>query len=346
MSTAATGKATLVYNGRILASPTEENSRFTWLSYCDGVVTAIGDDDNLPDVATFEGDRMDLSGRRVLPGLIDSHIHVYWLGKKLLEFDSASDSVDNLLEGLKAYASQNTELEWVVGSGWEQDLLGRYLTRFDLDKVISDRPAVLWRTCYHICVLNSKALEVLGISDGFESPAGGVVDTCTHPDDASSTTVSGILRETACELLAPFLKGDLDQRAREVARGLQECLSFGITCVQTNDAGCWPVYKHLCDVESPMLRVQLTILYEEFRKDPSSVPKPNESYTPLLSCDRVKLFADGSLGAGTAALSKPYTDEEHKCAHDMVPSGEVGHGVLIMTQPQMNAAVLDSLKNG
>ncbi len=151
------------------------------------------------------------------------------------------------------------------------------------------------------------------------------------PLDAENNP-TGLLQETACFALKRHLyeRNDEVTIKRFYLRGLYECMRKGITAVQSNDFHyAWSVYQ---DLNLP-IRVYLTIPFDEIvdmhsedegykRHDEVGTPLPDDE-CGLVSCHRVKLFADGSLGAKTAALRDPYADDEcgDKCTH--------GNGMLI-----------------
>jgi predicted amidohydrolase YtcJ len=148
-------------------------------------------------------------------------------------------------------------------------------------------------------VVNSAALRLLGIDHERGDVVGGVVER-----DAASHEPTGLLKESACDRVASLSIGSDATRRACITRGLRECLQRGITAVQTNDGGAWPLYAALAKEEALPLRVFLTVQAHEVGTP--SAPPPGSRVGELLSCHRAKIFADGSLGADTAALSEPY----------------------------------------
>ena len=136
----------------------------------------------------------DLHGALVLPGLHDSHIHVSMMGESAEWLDlSGCNSYEMFAERLRRYSAQYPEKFWIVGFGWTQDELSsnaKYPSRYDIDAVIQDRPVLLHRACWHIAVVNTKALEIAGVEV-----------TATNHDvkqgtfDVDEKGVTGILRE-------------------------------------------------------------------------------------------------------------------------------------------------------
>ncbi len=302
------------YNGKIWT----DEGEYTWIAVNElGVIENIGSGE--PPIADAN---IDLKGRRILPGLHDSHIHVYSLGRSefrlnLLNVQSIAELQTHLLD----YATQHKELEWIVGFGWDQDQFTeqRYPNRADLDAVVPDKPVVLFRACHHIGVINSKAMKLLGITAETQDPFGGQIDR----DEEGPT---GILREEALKFVTPFIeKQDDANRLEYFRRGLESCLKVGLTGVQTNDPKAWEAYKQLVDKGEMKIRTFLTLTYNDFVNDEKR-PAPLETYG-LLEAHRVKLFADGSLGASTAALNEPYSDNS--------ASDPERRGILIHTDEEL-----------
>lgn len=162
-------------------------------------------------------------------------------------------------------------------------------------------------TCDRSYCLCSAALRLAGITAQTVAPAGGAIDI-----DLSTGEPTGILREAAIQLCSNLFTETEAETRKYITAGLQFCLQNGLTCVQPNDTRTWHVYKQLYDAGELPIRVFLTInqdeIYDTEAISKGTVPKAGELYgsDDMLSCHRVKLFADGALGPHTAALSKPY----------------------------------------
>eukprot|EP00606_Chrysophyceae_sp_TOSAG23-5_P000348 GSChrysophyteH2.ASY1.ANO1.946.1 assembled CDS len=294
-----------------------------WISIRgDGVIEEVGHAGTEPDASAYVR-VVDGGGALALPGLIDSHIHVAGLGESMRFLQlGACGSISALQACLAAATSGDgrgggAAALWVQGTHWDQEKLGRYPTRRDLDAVCAHRPVLLWRMCWHIVVCNSEALRLAGLlsEDGlslpptFMPPEGGLVDL----DEQSSPT--GVLRETAVELvLAVTGAKTLRQKRRCVQDGLKQCVRHGLTAVQTNDERCLRVYRELQAERLLPMRVFLTpISALSLSRKNSSRDAGDAGGAGELVCERVKLFADGSLGAETAAIRKvaSQTNSEH-----------------------------------
>jgi len=284
----------------------------------------------------------DLGGALVLPGLADSHVHIYALGKQRRSVDlTGCRSIEELQARLRKSVEQSGAMDATTlleGTGWDQNLLGRDPTRADLDAVVGDRPAIIHRRCWHAATASSAALRFCGALAEVPEVDGGVVER-----DASGPT--GVLRERAIEtVLKPLL--ELEEPAelqKEILhQGLMECVRRGITQVQSNDgkqlgniANPWKVYSELEAEGKLPCRVFLTVPYKEAGNGLQPGGK-KEHPSGLLSCHRVKLWTDGALGASTAAMLEPYSDD---------PEGK-NLGVLQISPEEISEAVSGAKAKG
>ncbi|KAF0696915.1 Aste57867_12361 [Aphanomyces stellatus] len=283
----------------------------SWFTTDGDRITHVGHGDiPLSVLDEHKAEVVDLDGQLVLPGLHDSHIHLYHMGEVAHYVDlRGAASFDDLHARVAAHAAKYPDVDWLVGFGWEQDKLAspaRYPTRADLDAISSTRPIYLWRTCYHIATVNSAALAKAGL-DIVPHPAwanvpGGVVDL-----DAQGLP-TGILRESAVNLVQKYILEQSDDiRTKYLQIGLQTALEFGLTAVHTNDAHCLPLYRQLQAKGELPIRVYMTPDQHELEDATTGALGPPIK-DELITVDRVKLFGDGSLGAETAALRAPYRD--------------------------------------
>lgn len=244
----------------------------------------------------------------IAPGFIDSHLHLLNLGIALqgLKFNNCC-SRQEFIQALADYA-QACPGQWITGRGWDHNKLGFTPDRWLLDEICPHRPVVLTRTCGHVVAVSSKALELAGITDSAEI-AGGVI----RRDAAGRPT--GILEENAVGLVLPaipppepaILYGAL-------VAAIKYAYSCGITGVHTDDRGqvkdylkLWELYDRV--TQSHPLRVQLHygIASPEDLRDYHCLAAELKD-TPFIYKGAAKLFLDGSLGAGTAALLADYSD--------------------------------------
>eukprot|EP01031_Cornospumella_fuschlensis_P032418 gene32418-39201_t len=237
-----------------------------------GFISKVSDD--VRELEAIEAGHIDqvihAHGALLLPGLIDSHIHVGLLGESQFYIDCRNCStIDEMVALFNDKLVELADLPFLVGYNWDQSVLGRYPTRHDLDKVKTDKPIFVWRACWHIGVCNSRALHLCGLLDHTLSVytplpvQGGSVDL-----EEETKLPSGILRERAVEpLVAALQKHKTPQQQRVFLQtGLRICSQAGLTCVQSNDEACLQVYREMQE-ELP-LRVLLTIPHTDLPTAP------------------------------------------------------------------------------
>ena len=166
---------TVLFNGNVLTMDAQR-SKVTALAIKDGLIRLIGDEHAARAVAGDTSQLIDLRGRTVTPGLIDSHCHLSACGLLGTAYVDVSFPAVNTIEQLQAKVVEKIKTlkngEWVAGSGWVT-FGGRYPTKHDLDPVSPDNPVMLINQGGHMAVVNSLALEMAGISAAHTGPGHG-----------------------------------------------------------------------------------------------------------------------------------------------------------------------------
>jgi len=272
----------------------------------DGVIAAIGAYKEALPIAGDNAQAIDLQGKTLMPGLHDSHIHVWKVGNLkafMLDVRFAS-SLDEMLSLLEEYHRQHPEMDWIIArgfneAGWKE---GRMPTKDDLDKVVTNTPVYVIRTCAHIAVCNTRAMEIAGITKATPAPAGGVIYKKESGDP------NGVFSETALGLITshipPYTRDQLKTMIK-VARA--EMYRYGITAA--TDPAVDPLlleaYYEMHAAGELGLRLQaIPILLPDGGNDPYPLPKYFSS--DGLTVNTVKFFSDGGLSGKTAALKRPY----------------------------------------
>ena len=136
-----------------------------------GIFKYVGDSATVLAMATEDDVKIDLRGRFVCPGFNDSHMHLLGFGKTLNQaiLSEHTESLEAVLNCLKAFEGKPEDSGlWLLGRGWNQDYFtdaNRMPNRYDLDRVSTERPISITRACGHCLVVNSKALELLKITE-------------------------------------------------------------------------------------------------------------------------------------------------------------------------------------
>ncbi|MGE5560024.1 MAG: amidohydrolase [Chloroflexota bacterium] len=308
----------------------QENQPFAALAIAGDRIVATGSVAEIDALAPAGCRRVDLGGRAVVPGLIDSHNHLTWYGFFLNQVDlNGVKSIAELQARISAHARSLRPGEWLTGGGWEQGAFAdkRYPTRHDLDAVVSDRPVVLDRVCYHAIVVNSRALELAGITRDTPAPADGEIrrDADGEPN--------GILTEAACDLVKRHMpEPSADQKREALLRAMARANACGLTSVHSNDDGMLRVMQDVRNAGKSTVRIYLdrTLSLEAVEAAELITGFGDE----WLRIGSVKMFVDGSLGARTAALYEPYSDEP------------ATRGLMMYAQEDLDALVLASHRKG
>eukprot|EP00438_Fugacium_kawagutii_P014820 Skav234794 [mRNA] locus=scaffold69:152448:159177:+ [translate_table: standard] len=214
----AMANSVILRNGHILSCKSGPGmagsiAEHHWLHVEEGRIKGIGCGEP-PDIPGID-ETIDLEGRTVLPGLADSHLHVFALGKATTSVNlEGCNSIDELQSRTRQHLEETAATggsHFLEGLGWDQDLLGRTPTRCDLDVV--PMPAVFYRRCHHVAVLNSAALKACSIHKQTEEtpPRAMTSGYILCPEDVEGGVIerengepTGVLREKALELLKPL----------------------------------------------------------------------------------------------------------------------------------------------
>jgi len=296
---------TIFRNGHVWAGD-RAGSSASALAITDRRIVAVGEDDDVMNLSVPGTRVVDLGGQTLVPGFVDAHAHIWKIGHLLTTLLDvrAADSLEWIAERLRAQSKRLAPGAWLQGRGYNEARFpgGHAPTREDLDAIISDRPVVLMRTCAHIVVCNSAALQRTGINRSTLPPPGGEID---RGRDGEAT---GVLREAAMALVLNRIpQPSSDEYAAMITAALQHQLSLGIT--STTDAGVGAelieTYRRLD--EDGRLACRVNVMSLGMLDGIGPAPLPAECHiSDRLRIDTVKYFADGGLSGATAALSVPY----------------------------------------
>jgi predicted amidohydrolase YtcJ len=282
--------------------------RFSNMVFDAGKVVAIGAEElgqKYPN-ATF----IDGNNKVMLPGLIDAHGHVMGLGETLLQVDlRESKSALDAAKMVQAYAKTQQNLAWVTGRGWNQVLWpGKaYPTASLLDEYVNNKPVMLSRVDGHASWVNSKALEIAGITKDTLDPPGGKIVR----DEQGNPT--GVLIDNAESLMLKHLPktSEATLTAQLNAAG-EHLLSEGVTSV--HDAGIGKVvynyYKKRVAEHSLPVRIYPMIAATSVDLRQLLETGHVQDQYDWLSIRSVKAYGDGALGSRGAALLQPYSDAQ------------------------------------
>ncbi|PZP32148.1 MAG: hydrolase [Kocuria rhizophila] len=261
-------------------------------------IVAVGDYQELKDLAPLGTEHTDMENRSVLPGLGDAHIHSAIYARSLFEPDMRNcRSLEEALDVLKPYvakAREDESITWILGGQWNVNIWDKPVVpdRKALDSVSPDIPVALGSMDWHTLWLNSKALEELGLDRDVPNPNGGTYVRDEHGE------LTGILREAAAipvrdGLMQSDVSGHIDDM---LPHGQRELLKRGITSIHDIDgADCLYAYQKIRERGELDIRIH-KVLRQEQILDFISRGIRTGSGDEWISIGPLKLFTDGAVG--------------------------------------------------
>lgn len=307
-----------------------------------GRIVYTGDNGGLDEYVGNNTIVNDLENKSVIPGLHDAHLHYLSIGSLQLNINAHWKPKEEILQAVKKAAEKARPGEWILGRGWNQEVWtpAEFPTREELDAVAPDSPVSLVRTCGHMTWVNTKALEVAGVTKDTPDPTGG-----EFLRDASGMP-TGVMTDQAQEYINKVIPPlSPAQESDALLEAQKELVRFGLT--SASDAGSnqltIDILKNL--YESDKLKVRLDIMSRVTGR-----PSPEELlsgareffakgiqtglYNDRMQVRSYKISLDGSLGARSAWLLLDYSDR----------TGHPGNGKL--SDEELYQLVLDGHKAG
>jgi predicted amidohydrolase YtcJ len=290
-------------------------------------ILAVGTDDDIRRLAGPATRVIDAGGRLIVPGFNDAHVHFIAGAEELVGVDlRPSRDAGDLARRLGAYAATRPAGEWITGGYWDHEAWpGRALpTRDAIDAVTADHPVLVRRLDGHLALANSLALKLAGLDDGVSAPAGGALVR-----DARGR-LTGVLKDTAIDLVThampPASRETLLSRARAA---LAHAAALGVTTVQdmTASRAELEAYQFLRGSGQLTARISSMQNYESIGLREVGATGRGDDW---LRIGGRKFFADGSMGASTAAFFEPYSDDVEN------------RGLLIHEPDELEALVFDA----
>ena len=325
-------KGLFLFNGKIYTMD-PKNPYTSALAIQERKIVAVGKNTQIKDRIPRGFKAIDLKGKTILPGFIDSHTHFVHFASNLDQIElKGVKSEKELALKIKSKAKSLKRDRWLFGRGWDKNIfkdksLRSILTIFHkktLDKVLPQNPVALKSKDGHVFWLNSLALKILGIDKYTLSPSGGEIEK-----DISTSEPTGLLKENACELVDSALGGNVAKKVNEkrmeklFAQATEIAHRDGI--VGVHDCGgekSFETYERFLFERKLLLRVFCMIE----KKDLDSAIKIGFKTgfgNDFLKLGSLKLYSDGTLGSQTALMFQPFEGSKDNYGMEVTPEKEL-----------------------
>jgi predicted amidohydrolase YtcJ len=328
----SSSEADLVFAGGKVRTPAHPSGFVEALAVRDGVIQAVGSDDEIREQTGRRTRVIDLAGRLVLPGFGDAHVHPVSGGLESLRCNLVGlRARQQCLAMVASYCESVPPGAWVLGGGWTMSAFpGGLPVAADLDAVTGGRPAFLPNRDHHSAWVNTEALHRAGVDAGTPDPADGRIER----DQAGRPT--GVLHDGAMRLVARHIPGTSDaELLTALVAGQTHLHSLGITSYQDACVGAagelgmpdsFGAYQMAADYgflsshvvgalwwdrDRGLDQIDDLLARREEAGDAQSGPAqsgPAQSGQAQFRATTVKLMLDGVCETFTAAMSSPYLD--------------------------------------
>ena len=270
------------------------------VAICGEVIHRVGTTDEIRKLAAPKTRLIDAAGRLVVPGFNDAHVHLLDGADELVGVDlrPAKDEQD-MARRLAAHAAKLPKGRWIVGGYWDHEAWPSKAlpTRQAIDAATPDHPVFVQRLDGHMALANSLAIKLAGVTRATKAPGGGtiVADRSGEP--------AGVFKDNAMDLITHAIPPDSAAEIMEKAKAaLRHAASLGVTTIQDMTASP----QELAAYRELERNGELTARIYSIQNHEG--PK-GSSVGDYVRVGGRKLFADGSMGSGTAAFFEPYADD-------------------------------------
>lgn len=298
----------------------------------DGKFLAVDSDTKIKPLIGKHTQVFDLSGKTVVPGFIDSHLHMKWTGLNLNKINLRKvSSIEDIVKIVEKKVKETPKGEWIQGFGWDEGWFKekRYPTRWDLDKVSPDNPVHLGRAYGHIEIVNSKALEIAGITKDTSQPLGGKI--LKNPKTGEPTGVFSA--QGALKLIQKILPQPNYEEQKEAIKAISKKFNaVGLTSVY--DGWCYPedlrVFQELKEVGDLTVRICSMVKIDAGVKPLKECLEEIQGWGPntnfgdqMLKIGGIKLVLDGGIGSKTVFTRLHYIDDPTNFGIQVIPTLEL-----------------------
>jgi len=300
----------VITNAKIWTGAQPSGAEPTGIAVVGDTIVAVGADAEVRTRVGANTKIIDAEGRRVIPGITDSHTHFISGGLSLSRLHLREvRGKQEFIAAVQSAAARTRKGEWVVGGRWSIESWDKPETpnRSWLDPVTGEVPVFLNRMDGHEAVVNSATLKLAGIdAAGPADPLGGEIER-----DPQTHEPTGLLKESAMNLVGRLIPEPSDaQRYEALLRAMKHANSLGVTSVHDMSAlADVEVFRRAAAENAMTLRITAYLSVDEWSAHLDEVVKAaHDSHSPMFELVGLKGYMDGSLGSRTAYMREPYSD--------------------------------------
>src|SRR6266513_2343991 len=300
---------TIFVNGNIYTM-NERRPRAEAIAVKDDRIVFVGSNADAKKYQSAETKTVDLDGKTVVPGLTDSHCHIFGIGEREMNLNlEGASTLEDFLEKVKERVAKTERGKWITGRGWIETFWKppQFPTRADLDKIAPDNPVFLTRADGHASVANSAALRIAKIDKNTPNPFGGEI-----LKDKTIGEPNGMLLDNGQDLVAKNIPKPTEaEREQAFLLGIQREIDLGWCEIQ--NAGSYAddikIVRKCFDEKKVKLRFINAVFgpgedAQRFLREGPTINAYDHHFTQRT----IKVIFDGALGSRGAALLKPYSD--------------------------------------
>jgi predicted amidohydrolase YtcJ len=296
-------------NGNIYTM-NERQPRAEAIAVKDSRIIFVGSNADAKKYQTTETKTVDLAGKTVVPGLTDSHCHIFGIGERELTLNlEGTNTLEDFLAKVKERVAKSEPGKWITGRGWIETFWKppQFPTRADLDKIAPDNPVFLTRADGHAAVANSAALRIAKIEKDTPNPFGGEILR-----DKQTGEATGMLLDHAQELVRKNIPPATEAERREAfVIGVKRELSLGWCEIQNAGSNLDDLPPMRQALEAGQCKLRL--YNAAYAPGPAGAALLKDGpvlnhYDHHFTQRTIKVMFDGALGSRGAALLEPYAD--------------------------------------
>jgi len=300
---------TVFVNGNIYTM-NERQPRAEAIAVKDDRIVFVGSNADAKKYQSPETKAVDLAGKTVVPGLTDSHCHIFGIGEREMNLNlEGANTLEGFLARVKERVAKTERGKWITGRGWIETFWKppQFPARADLDKIAPDNPVFLTRADGHAAIANSAALRIAKIDKETQNPFGGEILR-----DKQTGEATGMLLDHAQGLVGKNVPGPTEAERRDAfVVGVKREVSLGWCEIQNAGSNLddLPPMRQALEAGQCKLRVYNAV----YAPGPAGAallhdgPALNQ-YEHRFTQRTIKVVFDGALGSRGAALLEPYSD--------------------------------------